>query len=166
VLIRVPFDVSRNWLTKRQRQQQRPVPLRPLAQGFRRLGPNGCGMRCLDVAMLDVAKRPQLLFRRFERLSYRNTHIGTRIVFLEVVGFSTDDQMSMRRVHIHMHLINIAFAVLLAARFDGHATGNEAAVEFLELGDALAYVGGKTLGRRHIMEGDFEWNIHVVPRRE
>ena len=115
----------------------------------------------LHVAMLDVAKCAQLLFRRLERLSNRSANVGPCMAFFEVVRLAADNQMSVGRMHIHMHLVNIAFAVLLATRFDGHATGSEAAVEFLKLGDALAYVGGKTLGRRHIVEGDFEWNFHV-----
>src|SRR5260221_4326274 len=103
----------------------------------------------LHFAMLDIAKRPQFLFRRFERLSHRSANVSTRMAFFEVVRLAADDQMSMRRMHVHMDLVLIAFAVLLAARFDGHATGNEAAVEFLKLGDTLANVGRKTLPGRH-----------------
>src|SRR5260221_1016764 len=99
----------------------------------------------LYLAMLDVAKRAQLFFRRFKRLAHRHTNIGTRITFLEVVGFAAYDQMSMRRVHFHMNLVHIAFAVLLAARFDGNAAGNQPAIEFLKLGDALANIDRKTL---------------------
>ena len=95
--------------------------------------------------MLDVAKRPQLFFCRFERLSYRSANVWPCMAFFEVVRLAADDQMSMRRVHIHMHLVHIAFAVLFAARLDGHATGNEPAIKFLKLGHALTNVRREAL---------------------
>ena len=99
----------------------------------------------LHLPMLYIAKCAQLFFGRFERIAHRSANVGTRMPFFDVVRLTAHDQMSVWGVHLHMHLVHIAFAVLLAARFDGHAAGNEPAIEFLKLGDALANVGRETL---------------------
>src|SRR5258705_1768928 len=118
----------------------------------------------LHFAMLDVAKLTQLFFGRVECVTHRSANIGARMAFFGVVRLAAYDQMSTGGVHLHMHFVHIAFAVLLAARFDGNTAGNEPAVKFLKLGDTLTNIGGEALRRRHIVEGDFEWDFHDVPR--
>jgi len=75
---------------------------------------------------------------------------------------AAENPLAARRPHFDMHVVNVAFAMLLGSRLDRHTAKRQPAIEFFQLCDAFENICPYGFGTPHIVESDFRFRFHLT----